>query len=384
MKRELLSAALFVTAMGSLAMAQDLQKNNPAGPIAPNISNIDNININPAILAPPDPDPALNNPDMVNWQLFIMVNAPAATQGNNNATFETWASDEDTFKANATFPTTLTPKVLKVPALIRLAPRKPGLQPHVTVGGSEEVRRNKASFDFIVNNKLNTVSGLKAAFTAKKPISFPVDSIEVKANWKPVTAGLDTSLYHINTASDGKQYALVSMHVISKMVPNWTWATFEHKDNPGRCDFMGCRDSFGATTPVVAAKTPTGGTYPACTKTAALKAMFGKANLPPEYDNYCLKGSQTDFITSTGLTTLLGNSVTEDGFVSTSSCMTCHSQAAVTSSGASAFQNGGVTAQGSPNGVPLASWFWNNPGKSNQSQKNLQMDFVWAIPLNAQ
>jgi hypothetical protein len=46
-------------------------------------------------------------------------------------------------------------------------------------------------------------------------------------------------LYHVNSAG-GKQYALVSMHVISKMVPNWTWATFEHKDNPGRCDVIGC------------------------------------------------------------------------------------------------------------------------------------------------
>ena len=382
MKRKILAAAILATAVGSLAVAQELKNNNgPQQQINPNL-NLNNIN--PAILAPPDHDPAMNNPDQTNWQLFVQVVTPALSQGNNNAAFETWASDEDTFKANATFPTALTPKVLKVPALIRLAPRKRGLQPHVTVGGTEEVRRNNASFDFIVNNKLNTVSGLKAAFTAKKPISFPVDSIEVKANWKPVTPGLNTSLYHINTASDGKQYALVSMHIISKMVPNWTWATFEHKDNVGRCDFMGCRDSFGATVAVVAPKTPTGGSYPACDKTPALKAMFAKANLPAEYDNYCLNGSQVDFITSTGLTTLLGNSVTEDGFVSTSSCMTCHSQAAVTSMGASAFQNGGVTAQGSPNGAPLASWFWNNPGKSNQTQKNLQMDFVWAIPLNAQ
>ncbi len=366
--------------MGSLAIAQNLQNNNlPNGAVNPNIGNI-----NPAILPPPDPDPALNNPDMVNWQLFVTVNAPAATASNNNALFETWASDDDTFAPNPVFPTAVTSKILKVPALIRTAVRRPGLQPHVTVGGTEEVRRNKAAFDFIVNNKLNTVSGLKAAFTAKKAISFPVDAIEIKANWKQVTPGLDQSLYHINTASDGKQYALVSMHIISKMVPNWTWATFEHKDNRGRCDFIGCRDSFGATAQVVAAKTPTGGQYPTCTKTAALKKMFTDGNLPAEYDNYCLKGSQVDFITSTGLTTLLGNSVTESGFVPTSSCMTCHSRAAVNSTGNDAFGGGFISPNVSPNGSPLTSWFWNNPGKSNQSQKNLQTDFVWAIPLNAQ
>ena len=59
-------------------------------------------------------------------------------------------------------------------------------------------------------------------------------------------------LYHVNKASDGKEYALVAMHVISKLVPNWTWATFEHRDNPGRCDVLGCRDAFGAQQSVVA------------------------------------------------------------------------------------------------------------------------------------
>ena len=36
-------------------------------------------------------------------------------------------------------------------------------------------------FDFIVNNNLYKTSGLKAAFG--KTLAFPVDSIEVKANW---------------------------------------------------------------------------------------------------------------------------------------------------------------------------------------------------------
>jgi len=313
----------------------------------------------------------------------VQVVTPAATAGNNNATFETWASDDDTFQQNPVFPSAVSPKNLKVPALVRGAPGKPALQPHVVAGGSEEVRRNKAAFDFIVNNKLYLKSTLKTVFASGKPIVFPTDAIEVKANWKLVTPSLDKSLYHINTASDGKQYALVSMHIISKNVPNWTWATFEHKDNAGRCDYIGCRDSFGSTTKVVAPKTPTGGLYPACSKTTGLKAMFTKANLPPEYTNYCLKGSQTDFVTSTGLITLLGNSVTEKGFVPTSSCMTCHARAAVDSNANDAFGAGFLSPNVSPNGSPVATWFWNNPNKSNQSLKNLQTDFVWAIPFNA-
>jgi hypothetical protein len=325
-------------------------------------------------------NPAMEQPDRVAWQLFATVNAPAASAGNNDATFETWANDEDTFTAAPTWPSAPSPAKLKVPALIRLAPL--AQRPRVLPAGSEEVRRNKDAFDFIVSNKLYTQSGLKAAFASGKPISFPERAIEVKANWVPVSEVSDASLYHTNTASDGKTYALVSMHIISKLVPNWTWATFEHRLNKGRCDYMGCRDSFGAVRQLEPAKTPLGGTYPACEKTSEVKKIFAGASLAAPWDNYCLKGSQVDFVTTTGVPTLLGNSVTEDGFVSTSSCLTCHSRASATSTGADA-QGAGFVGNASPNGAPSPGWFWNNPGKPNQSLKAFQTDFVWAIPLLA-
>ncbi len=327
-------------------------------------------------------NPALNEPDRVAWELFAKVNAPAATAGNNNAMFETWATDDDTFNPSPQWPTTAPVAKLKVPALVRLAPRRPGLQPHVTPGGGEEVRRNRVAFDFIVNNKLYLRSGLKAAFAAGITISFPESAIEVKANWIPVTPNLDRTMYHINTASDGKEYALVSMHIISKIVPNWTWATFEHRINAGRCDYMGCRDNFGAAIKYVSPQTQTGKQYPPCDKSPELKKMFADGKLDSVWDNYCLKGTQTDFTTPTGLPTLLGNSVTEKGFVSSSSCITCHSRASVTATGADA-QGAGFIGTASPNGTPVPTWFWNNPGKPNQTLKAFQTDFVWAIPLAA-
>src|SRR5256885_12110082 len=45
----------------------------------------------------------------------------------------------------------------------------------------------------------------------------------------------------------------------------------------------------------------------------------------------------TEFVTTTGLPTQLGNSITEQGFVPTSSCITCHARAAADSTGADAF-----------------------------------------------
>jgi hypothetical protein len=366
----------------------------------------------------PDPDPAINNPDKVSWELFAAVNKSVPGL-NNNVLFETWASNEDTFQQNPKFPgassppscapaqvaaapgaplvqaavtPVASPKILNVPALIALAPRVPGLQPHVLAGGSEESRRNKATFDFIFCKKLFTRAGLRVAFASGEPISFPLDSMEVKANWVPV-GNRNPADFHINTASDGKRYALVSMHIISKMVPNWTWATFEHKDNPGRCDFIGCRDNFGAVVQNVLAHDAPGGLYDPCVKTAAVKKLFADSGLPPLWENYCLKGSQVDFVTATGTPTRLGNSVTEDSFVDTSSCITCHSRSSVNSAGRNIYGGGfleppipAVCPSGSPcspNGAPSPAWFWNNPGQPNPSMLALQTDFIWSVARHA-
>jgi hypothetical protein len=365
-----------------------------------------------------DPNPAMNNPDKAAWQLFVLVNRAAPTAGNNNSVFETWASNEDTFQTNPKFPgaaappscglqqvaalttAVASPKILNVPALEALAPRPPGLQPRVVPGGtedqpSEEVRRNEVTFDFIVCNKLQTRAGLRAAFTAGQPIVFPTDSIEVKANWKPA-GNRSPSEYHINTASDGKRYALVSMHIISKQIPNWTWATFEQKDNPGRCDSIGCHDSFGATVADVAAHDALGGRYDPCVKTAAVKKLFADAGLPALWENYCLKGGQIEYTTATGIPTHLGNSITEDGFVATSSCMTCHSRSAVNATGRPSFGAGFLNPPNpavcpqtpdqsacSPNGTPTPAWFWNDPGQPNQSMLAMQTDFVFSLALRA-
>ena len=366
-----------------------------------------------------DPNPAMNNPDKISWELFALVNRPANTPGGPHVVFETWASNENTFQQSPVFPgaagppscapqqvagltnPVASPKILNVPALEALAPRLPGLAPRVVPGGtedrpSEEVRRNEATFNFIACNKLQTKAGLRVAFASGQPISFPVDSIEVKANWKPV-GNRNPSEYYVNTASDNKRYALVSMHIISKKIPNWTWATFEHKDNLGRCDFIGCHDDFGAVVADVDAHTAPGGRYDPCIKTAAGKKLLSDAGLPPLWENYCLKGSQVDFTTATGVPTRLGNSVTEDGFTATSSCITCHSRSAVTAQGRTSSMGAGFISSPnpaicppppgqtdcSPNGTPNPTWFWNNLGQPNQSILAFQTDFVFSLSLRA-
>ena len=366
-----------------------------------------------------DPNPAMNNPDQQAWTLFLTVNADAKTAGNNNALFETWARDGETFVPNPVWPTTPTPVATgeRALGLVLQRARPGGVTPFAVPGGNatEETRRNKPDFDFIVANNLYKVSGLKAAFAANKPLVFPIDSIEVKANWVEVSAlkafnGFTgtpeeaAKIYHVNSAG-GKQYALVSMHVISKLVPNWTWATFEHKDNPGRCDVIGCKDSFGAQPAVTPPLSPVESHqhYADCVKTPALTALFGKAHLDPAYANYCLKGSQTDFTDATGLAVRVGNSVTEGTFVAQASCMTCHGRAAFDKAGkATSFagfdpitislpavpQNTGNAQVGPIN----PNWYWiaGGPpsypvlaGEFDIQQIALAADFVWSIPFCA-
>ena len=290
------------------------------------------------------------------------------------------------------------------------------LTPEVLPGGAaligEETRRNKPDFDFIVENKLFEVSGLRAAYRAAKRIAFPDDSIEVKANWVEVGrlrefngfAGSSAdarAAYHVNPAG-GKEYALVAFHITSRLAPNWTWATFEHMDNPGRCDVLGCKDRFGAkdayVAPLSAVESRT--RYPDCVKSPALLALFAKAHIDPAFLNYCLKGSQTDFTDPSGQAIRLGNSVTEQTFVAQSSCMTCHGRAGFDAEGHAttfagfdptsigALSGSGDAPVGPINSSPYSTGDFSPSSptvvsKSDLARFGFPADFVWSVPFCA-
>jgi hypothetical protein len=373
------------------------------------------------------PNPAMTAPDQTAWNVFIDAVKPAA----GAATFQGWASDTDTFKPGAAWPSqghtaatstglvgaphallgrpALRPK--KATGLQAAAGGQPGIPnpaPPTTEPGNdnnliEEVFRNRPAFDFIVNNHLNSRSGLQAAFTAGMTVSFPSDSIEIKTNWIPVA---DIGQYYPGATADqfyvanqgGTQYALIAMHVISKLVPNWTWATFEHQLNPGRCDFVGCNDTYGATTAHVAPMDNQGQNqgqvYAACAKTPALEAALKAAGVAAVFSNYCLKGSQTDFTDDTGLAVRLGNTVTEYSFVPQASCMTCHGEANITSAGKSTTGFGFIGGNGQVGPIdPALFGYWKTSGPAPSYplyqgmpglvRNAVSADFVWSIPFCA-
>lgn len=311
------------------------------------------------------------NSDEFIWRLFTQFAAPAPGAHPPSALFETWASDADTFSLTPSWPGAEAPRKFQRSVLATLKARGGGpvdvaCKPPAgaAVGGfpttgsastcipspciAEEVRRNKPQFDYIVNNGLNTKAGLAAAYAKSFDVQMPTTSISVKGDWVPVQSLLQwipelgsvkriRELYYTGM-SNNVEYAVVALHVSSRQNPNWVWGTFEHQMNPGRCDDLGCYDSFGAVKDVVAPNRNAINTqYGACKKTPALLALMQEAKLSPVWDNYCLKSSQVDFVAPDGTPYALGNSVIErivgNGTVVASSCISCHVYASFDATG---------------------------------------------------
>ncbi|MDE4922903.1 hypothetical protein ACUXAV_005818 [Cupriavidus metallidurans] len=256
-------------------------------------------------------------------------------------------------------------------------------------GGFGETRMNRPTFEFIRSECLFSKEGLqryaRAYGEGKKPaIKFPVDSIEVKAAWLDFDAEKipESKRRTYYTAEyKGKKYGLSTLHVLTKDLPNWFWASFHHVDVPDN------------------RKNETGDDY----------------GRPPSLDgtvwaNYVLGGTQVDYVKPTGEATILSDYYVEYNFQK-SSCMTCHATASISKEGSMPFaQKRALCAmtlsssdpdldvnpsscrtllgeqwfqQGKDQllferGTPDPSWF-----KKDGVSFYLQSDFVYSIPFRA-
>lgn len=344
--------------------------------------------------------------------------------------------------------------------------------------GNEQVEliyRNRPMVEYIFDHELYSTEGLERVYDrfshavatyspfhpvrgaaggdlgAPPPIvaiDLPTRAIMVKANWLDVELapqlGIDVEsnapyIVMDFAPEEGKPkrpFLLLSFHMSTKDLPNWFWATFEHVDNQGRCDWTGCNDSFGFLADGPRSKLPppaSGLAPPAANYTPPHQAddvdgsgvqafhlareyrevnrisqplerlftHFGigtggsndsgrPAPADSAWRSYRLKGSQTEFVTATGRATLLGNSVTEAGFTNSASCISCHARAAVDSSGlpplaifADTLSDAGLPK--SVNGIPNEAWFDVNAyfGVEGRSEApgilSIQTDFVWGF-----
>jgi hypothetical protein len=356
---------------GALALALNCSKPTPADE-KPRARGDDN-----------DQNPAMNNPEKHAWQLFIKINRRANNGSGRDMIWETWITDADMFP-KCPNPESPPPwpgaKIAKSGAKIRQKQLKRSMQVLLahpqraeSLKKDEEIHRNRKEFDFIVHNKFWYREGLMEAFKNNQEIMFPLGAMAVKARWKPITDN-DKPRYHWNLHA-GQPVGLIALHISSKDLPNWFWATFEHVDNPDRGKDLGCHDSFG-----VEPKNSCDGKV-----SEALREMLRAAGLGPEWENYKLDGTQTDFTDHTGRPTLLGNSIIEgdQGVMRTSSCITCHSRAAMDGGGYFLFYEklGALPEAFIPDGpagyvgVPDPSWYFDPSGK----RKTLQLGFTWGF-----
>jgi hypothetical protein len=348
-------------------------------------------------------DSTRQNSDEFIWRLLTQFAAPVSRGRPSPVVFETWASDKDVFSTTPRWPGPDEPKRFQTSVLGRKsAPSHPVIDvacnapPGAAVGEfptagtpapciAEEVKRNRPQFDYIVSNGLNTQQGLAAAFARNFKVVMPLTAIAVKGDWIPVRTMLQwipslgsvanvRRLYYTNV-SDNVEYALVSLHVSSRQNTNWVWGTFEHRMNPGRCDDIGCFDSFGTTRPTVYPNRRAVNTqYGACPKSPQLKALMVRANLSPVWDNYCMKSTMVDYTAPDGTPYALGNSVIEritgNGTVAASSCIGCHVYAS--------FGSNGQVTTAAQNILP-----YNPTGKPIQAVLNgaVQFDFMWGVLL---
>ncbi len=273
-----------------------------------------------------DPKAAVESSAEYAWRAFVAVNWPADVRarkadprrqlGSVGATvWETWENVKDVFllggrdpgpwRVGAAAPVAAAATRFDTGLLQASVPARRVVNgvmltfnPVTDAGHLNETRLNRQAFEYIRTHELFNVQGQVAAYESGRKPSFPADSVEVKAQWRPIDPQ-QRARYHTTwiTLDDGthRLYGLTALHIASKDLGNWFWATFEHVDN----------GAGGSTAPAAA-------------------AIEGTV-----WQNYRLRGTMARPVDPDGQPILLANSQLEAGIEHSSSCITCHSRASI-------------------------------------------------------
>jgi len=334
--------------------------------------------------APQDTNTAMNQPDHYAWQLFVSLNWPANTNkckpnrkaklgDEGRATWEVWQSREETFLAGAQKPVTW----------------KEGCQAggfttlptgDYTVFADENIRLSKSTYKYIRKNKLYSLDEQeRLARAGVKDLNFPLGAKTAKAHWVRITEA-DKSRYHweeIERDGEIHLYGMTGFHIVSKDTPTWFWATFEHVDNENRWSAEYPDAFLGWLTPSRdAAACPADNL--ACNEIPSGYGLEGT-----KWENYRLRGTQSDWTDNRGVPTVLANSQLENFMdLETSSCVTCHALAVKGEYGDPkpiGFLKEERNAHGKKLGFvgpPITSLFLDSNGNEIPY---LGLDYVWAL-----
>ncbi len=355
--------------------------------------------------APPhDARQAAANSDEYAWRLFVALNWPAdsgARTANPAASFgadapvvwETWQNTADIYLTDGRDPGPwVTGRALPAVAddrrfdtfsLKDLANVRhivggrmvPLVDPVSSAKRLSEIRMNRAAFDYLRAHELYNVEGQLRAVADGSGVHFPAASTEIKAKWRPIRADEGARYRTVDVRlADGttRLYVLAALHIVSKELPLWFWATFEHVDNASLPDGDGwqlaSRDRFACR-----------GEARDCNRAPRGIGLEGTV-----WQNYRLRGTLTRFVDAANRPLLLANSELEAGLQTTSSCITCHSRASLgVVAGAPArlgiFDSAAHDAAERRGyvGTPHAEWF----GSTGSGTRPLiqQLDFGWSL-----
>lgn len=382
-KQEIRLATILLMVMGlilvfggaGLAVAQE-----PCGDTNPNPEgppfNPENVCAENTPQVGPVTNPAMQDPDQFAWQKFAELNRPAA-DGSDQPLWRTWPEQAELYVANPD--PNNPPKWEDVAGLDEAHPVRPSVQLNIQQTAAisvahkpedcpempEEVRLNQEHFDYVIANDLWYIEGKAEAFKNDLEVSFPTGAIEVKANWKQVSPE-ESEGFYTTLDSQGNTWALIAMHIMTKDIPNWLWATFEHESNPCYSKFLQAQDTFGLQDGEPSSQ---------------LLDLFEQNGLDPDiWGNYRLDGAQVTFTNDVGRPIILGNSVTEKGFQTTSSCMTCHARATTDASGSKHLSVFDEHSQ-SFHGIPDPKWYFTSFRFDPPSRAFLPLDFSWAVAI---
>jgi len=337
------------------------------------------------------PTKVASTPEETAWQLFVAASCPTS---KNQVVWENWIEQSNLYPASGkagALEAHAAHKRLHGSPLTRALAKKHGMNmelvpssecnamggppPNVISGATicEEARLDPTAQAFVKGKGYQIRPGQTKAAQQGTDIQFPDPAVEIKADWipgtdfkPPFTCSDPPKGVHVESI-DGTCYALAGIHISSKLMKNWLWATFEPQNlttNINRCVVLGCNDAWGSN--------PATSSGAFTQQTAALQGLMKQANLAPEWFNYRLDGAQTDFGTAAA-PTLLGNSVIEGDNVGMdlkqASCITCHSVSSIKNDGTDGIVTlGGMpTPPVGPEFTPASGW--------------IARDFVWSLGL---
>jgi hypothetical protein len=172
-------------------------------------------------------------------------------------------------------------------------------------------------------------------------------------------------------------YGLSAFHIVSKDLPTWFWATFEHTDNENRWPTVYPTNFQGWVVPSVdSASCP-----PENLQCNQIPSGYGLEGT--KWSNYRLRGTQSTFVDNRGEPTILTNSHLE-GFLDqdSMSCITCHALAVKGTEGDSmpiSIVTGEVNSGGLPIGHVGAVDFNLFRDAMGEEVPYLGLDYVWTL-----